>query len=294
MIEANNDYLAQYQYKWLADEAESFWGMKVGRLPLIPLDPMNMSELTPRFVSALFKNTGDTIEQLLEEEQFIYIAGIEVAVNAQHVITINHGREGLAAAGFGRWLSDVTQVRVWDIGVTRLANSASNRFVWLLRGLMHGLTRRSQDAKLKEQYLPLLNYFEARPFGTEPAVMSLFSLLPTFDRIATLEQLDPRVCNPVRYYEKLSMAYVKHGRSDLGYQAVNQGWRLDLYSDDTFEQLRLKVERIDSMEHNSSFSYDETVNRLNGREGQDTRAHCEEFYQLLLNFSQEQAAAPPF
>ena len=295
MVRPQDDYLANYQYNWLHNETGRYWGTAVGRVDLVPLNPMNMSALSHSFVWNVFTNCGIPLQQLIEGEQYVYVASLDVNIDLNSTIHVNGGQDRITKDVFIRWLSEVTQVAAWDYGIMRsYGTSSRNRFAWLLRGLMYGLTRSPESTHVVSHYAALCAYFNERPFGSEPAVMSLFSLLPTFDRIATLEQLDPYTSNALRYYEKLSMAYVKHGRTDLGYQALNQGWRLNLLTDEVYERLQIKIEHIESMPRNSSTSYEQAVSRLLGAEGHEMKPHCEDFYQLLLGFAREQAEAPPF
>lgn len=295
MVRLQDDYLADYQYNWLHTETVRYWGITVDKVDLVSLNPMNMSDLSPSFVSNVFANSGIPIEQLIEGEQYVYVAALDVNIDLNSTIHVNGGQDRITKEVFIRWLSEVTQVAAWDYGIMRSYGASSrNRIAWLMRGLMYGLTRSPESTHDVSHYAPILEYFKEHPFGSEPAVMSLFSLLPTFDRIATLEQLDPYTSNALRYYEKVSMAYVKHGRADLGYQALNQGWRLDLLTDEVYERLQLKIKHIESMPRNSSTSYDQAVMRILGAEGHEMKPHCEDFYHLLLGFAREQAEAPPF
>lgn len=297
MIRPERDYLANHQYQWVIREAQQFWGINVAQNELHPLDVMNMSRYSPRFISALFRNCGLSVSDLLDGEQFTYIASIDVPIEFNGDILVNGGRDVLELRGFGRWLSEVTKLGVMIEGTGHRAHGSECRFTWVVHGLMHGLTR-DMDAvsqqELAEYCEKILKHFESEPFGTVPAALSMFSLLPVRDRIEVLEQLDPRSCVAVRYYEKLAMAYVKYGRLDLGSQVTNQGWRMDLFTDSEFERLNDKLEHLSQMRFDSSQDHSSALSRILGEEGQQCLPDAERLQTVLTEYCRIQIEKPPF
>ncbi|QQR86536.1 MAG: hypothetical protein IPJ76_18450 [Flavobacteriales bacterium] len=102
------------------------------------------------------------------------------------------------------------------------------------------------------EHLGFIGYFKQRRFGSEPPVMSLLSLLPPKDRCEILE--DVRAYDPanINVFDKLSMAYMKSNRMELGLNLIAQGLAGGHLSYDNGQILRQKLESMQA-NHRGSF-----------------------------------------
>lgn len=107
------------------------------------------------------------------------------------------------------------------------------------------------------EHVGFSDYFRQRRFGSEPPVMSLLSLLPPKDRCEILE--DARANDPanINIFDKLSMAYMKSNRMELGLNLIAQGVASGNLSYENGVILRQKLE---SMQANHRGNFGSTQN----------------------------------
>ena len=144
------------------------------------------------------------------------------------------------------------------------------------------------------RYAPFVNYFKAKPLGSEPPVMTILSNLPPKDRCGILSEVLKNDPSNINVYDKLSMAYLKNNQLSEALNCLENGRRSRNLSGQNFMVLK---DKIDSMNvqiggrFGSSENYAESIQRID-RDYNQTRNlgyDFSEFAGIAKSFCQKQS-----
>ena len=116
--------------------------------------------------------------------------------------------------------------------------------------------------RIGSRYDDILAYFSRVPFGSYPPDQTALSDLPPVDRCLILEKLLMRMdCAIPVLVDKLSMAYLKSGWSDLAYEFLDACRYRGLIDDELHAYFVQKIGDLEGVRM-SSFSYEQSLPRI--------------------------------
>jgi hypothetical protein len=243
----------------------------------------------------LLRRSGVTIEELHESPHCYYHITIYVEIDHfDNIITTGEYAYG-NDWDLQDWMESTYGITVMPVGA-EWDSTDTHKFRmlhFLIPGRAKSIHPLDDIRKTCKDYGAFFRYFSRHPFTSQPAVMTLFSTLPPADRVTVLELLSDDLPSPVRYYDKLCMAYLKAGYTERAYATARVALWSGTFQLDQYAGMREKLDYLLANPPITSRTYLDTLIKLRFEKelAMYQQGEYSEFYELLIEFSQKRFLA---